>query len=645
MNFKINKLEIENFRSIQDKVTLNIKSGLFSIEGINYTETNSTNGSGKSTLISALFWALTGSSLTNEVLADEVVNLKVNKNCRVSVYIETEKDEIKITRVRKDTEKGNNLFLEINGQDLSCHKVADTQDRINKLIKIPFDLLRNTIIMTSGMDSAFSSLTPQQRIQTLESIRDYSIWEKIRDEANKDSKVYITQLSNNNLEISSLNGKIDTYKNLTEKAKEEKISLESGSTISELDNEIEIAKKSKLTHYEKIKQKEIEISEFKKNNIIPDSSDIVQKMNNITNTVSDLKAQVTKEKQELEVKIKDLEYSKKDIQREVTLLERWFKEDTCPTCGKKLDRTENEITEKSNTLEQYNNQLLIISNQMTEYINKKENNELEVTIDKQIADKRVEYSQLQAELNNIKSIKEKSDQQYDKLQDALRELQTIYNAFDIELGKLNSKKNSYQEKIDRCISDISTYELEIEEKQSKVKELEKENIDLSVKKSLSDFYYKLLGAKGELRPYLLNKDIAYLNNRMQFYIGRFFKNTEVSLLLNGASIDIKIQADNVIKSISSLSGGEKKRVDISIQLALYDLIQTVSQSKFNLLCLDEIESLLDPIGCEQLIEIIEDKAENIETVWWITNHPSVKESIPQKILVKKILGKTEVEEL
>ena len=155
----------------------------------------------------------------------------------------------------------------------------------------------------------------------------------------------------------------------------------------------------------------------------------------------------------------------------------------------------------------------------------------------------------------------------------------------------------------------------------------------------------MLGAKGELRPYLLSKDIAYLNNRMQFYINRFFKNTEVSLLLNNAAIDIKIQADGVTKSISSLSGGEKKRVDISIQLALYDLIQTVSQARFNLLCLDEIESLLDPIGCEQLIEIIEDKAENIETVWWITNHPSVKESIAQKILVKKILGKTEVEEL
>ncbi|MBP5684143.1 MAG: AAA family ATPase [Bacilli bacterium] len=226
MNFKITKLEIENFRSIQNKVTLTLKSGLFSIEGINYTETNSTNGSCKSTLISALFWALTGSSLTNEVLADEVVNLKVNKNCRVSVYISTDKDEIKVTRVRKDTERGNNLFLEINGQDLSCHKVADTQDRINKLIKIPFDLLRNTIIMTSGMDSAFSSLTPQQRIQTLESIRDYSIWERVRDEANKDSKEYTSKINENTLQISNLSGSINTYKNLIEKAKEEKLKLE-----------------------------------------------------------------------------------------------------------------------------------------------------------------------------------------------------------------------------------------------------------------------------------------------------------------------------------------------------------------------------------------------------------------------------------
>ena len=75
--FNISKIEIENFRSIQTKVVLEIKPGLFSIEGINMDEPSSTNGAGKSTLISALYWCLTGNTLTNEVLADEVINAKV----------------------------------------------------------------------------------------------------------------------------------------------------------------------------------------------------------------------------------------------------------------------------------------------------------------------------------------------------------------------------------------------------------------------------------------------------------------------------------------------------------------------------------------------------------------------------------------
>lgn len=642
MKFNITKLEIENFRSIQDKVTLNVKSGLFSIEGINYTETNSTNGSGKSTLISALFWALTGSSLTNEVLADEVVNLKVNKNCRVSVYINTDKDEIKVTRVRKDTVAGNNLFLEINGQDLSCHKVADTQDRINKLIKIPFDLLRNTIIMTSGMDSAFSSLTPQQRIQTLESIRDYSIWERIRDEANKDSKEYTNQIGNNTLEISNLTGSINTYKKLATDLRSEQLSLQTNSNTEQFDILIEKNKEEKNKYEEQIKVKKEEIANF--DNTVIDTNDIVNKMSVITDEVNDIKLKVQQEKNSIDRKLQAIDYDLKDINRELDIIDKWFTNDTCPTCGKKLDRTETEIAEKNIQKNTFLNKKLQLFKDK-EGISTQAVSDLETEAENKIAEKRIEYKALQDELEKVKSLQQEKSSKFNALQGELAALQRKVTDIELMNKELAGKKEAYQAKIIKCEEDIKKYDNEVVELENQVKTLDNSNKELEGKKKLSDFYYKLLGAKGELRPYLLNKDIAYLNNRMQFYIGRFFKNTEVSLLLNGASIDIKIQADGVTKSISSLSGGEKKRVDISIQLALYDLIQTVSQSRFNLLCLDEIESLLDPIGCEQLIEIIEDKAENIETVWWITNHPSVKESIPQKILVKKILGKTEVEEI
>lgn len=643
MNFKITKIEIENFRSIQDKVTLDVKSGLFSIEGINYTETNSTNGSGKSTLISALFWALTGSSLTNEVLADEVVNLKTNKNCRVSVYITTDKDEIKITRVRKDINIGNNVFLEINGQDLSCHKVADTQDRINKLIKIPFDLLRNTIIMTSGMDSAFSSLTPQQRIQTLESIRDYSVWERLREEANKDSKEYINKINENNLQISNLSGCSSTYTQFLGEAESTLIKLENSNNLQYWDDQIKEKEKLIKEYTKQVEEKQKIVDNF--DNSIIDSSELLSKMNSITEEVNNLKKENQDKQIVVEKEIRDIEYNNKDLEREKALLEKWFVNDTCPTCGKKLDRTEEEIVQKTSILNKYKSDLEANKIKLESKYQEKETLSKNPALEIIIEEKRKEYLELKNSLDNIKQIQEEKQSNYNKLYNDLLAAKSVLINTEVSIKVAEDKKKEYNDKVQECKDKIIKYKSEILEFDNTKKQLENDNIELENKKKLSDFFYKLLGAKGELRPYLLNKDITYLNNRMQFYIGRFFKNTEVSLLLNGASIDIKIQADGVTKSISSLSGGEKKRVDISIQLALYDLIQTVSQSRFNLLCLDEIESLLDPIGCEQLIEIIEDKAENIETVWWITNHPSVKESIPQKILVKKILGKTEVEEL
>lgn len=642
MNFKITKLEIENFRSIQDKVTLSLKPGLFSIEGINYTETNSTNGCGKSTLISALFWAFTGSSLTNEVLADEVVNLKTNKNCRVSVYIETEKDEIKVTRVRKDVDKGNNLILEINGQDLSCHKVADTQDRINKLIKIPFDLLKNTIIMTSGMESAFSGLTPQQRINTLESIRDYSIWEKIRDEANRDIKVYNTEISNNNAEINTVEGSISVYNRMIESTKEKCANLIASFNKNKITESINLLIIQMKEADEAITKKQTEIDSFDKS--IFYDKDIKDQMTKLIEDSNQLKLQKQEKKNKAEWEIKELNFAVSNIERDISVISKWFTDDTCPTCGRKLDRTKEEIESKNNELAQ----LKAKKAEKEAEVEKKTtelNNDVSDDIDSILEANRTKYSELQKQLDDGQQQERERNNQYQTLLNQLSSLKRDKDNKQAEIDKLNLSLNSYDSQISGFDTDIASYTEEIRKLTENKNDLEKTNNQLEAKKRLSDFYYKLLGAKGELRPYLLSKDIAYLNNKMQSYINRFFKNTEVALLLNNAAIDIKIQADGVTKSISSLSGGEKKRVDISIQLALYDLIQTVSQSKFNLLCLDEIESQLDPIGCEQLIEIIEDKSENIETVWWITNAPQVKENIPRKILVKKILGKTEVEEI
>ena len=64
-----------------------------------------------------------------------------------------------------------------------------------------FALNKNTLMITCNMDSAFSELTPAQRVQVLENIRDYTIWNNIRDIANKDIKNYNKSIKEIELEI------------------------------------------------------------------------------------------------------------------------------------------------------------------------------------------------------------------------------------------------------------------------------------------------------------------------------------------------------------------------------------------------------------------------------------------------------------
>ena len=213
----------------------------------------------------------------------------------------------------------------------------------------------------------------------------------------------------------------------------------------------------------------------------------------------------------------------------------------------------------------------------------------------------------------------------------------------VQMFAFEQKYELKRQSLEKMNSELLTYRQEIDKIVTRGKELRKSITELESKRQLSDYYYKLLGNKGELRPYLLSKSISFVNSRVQKYMCYFFKNTTAQLYLNGANIDILIDSNGIKKSISSLSSGEAKRVNISIQLALYDLIQSTSQISFNLLFLDEIENSMDANGVQQLLNIVEDKADDgINSLFWITNNPDVMQHFNNKIICRKSMGKTSV---
>lgn len=642
--FNISKIEIENFRSIEKKVTLEIKPGLFSIEGINADEISANNGAGKTTLVSALYWCLTGSALTNEVLADEVVNARVGKDCRVSLYILLDNSEIKVTRTRKDTEFGNSLQLEMDGQNISCHKATDTQQRLNQLLKIPFTLLHSIIIMTSDMKSAFSELTPQQRVQTLESIRDYSVWDKVREEANKDIKLYNKEISDYNLKISNLQGSYSTYERLLntslENLKEigqKNIDEKGISACIEdlnkqvLENKEKINKNEELSHVFQVKSDE-EITLFSTNNL--------QDFTLFTTNKQSIKEEldkITEEANTIKLNIQKLNFEKDMKEREISIIDKWFTDDICPTCKRPLDRKQSEIEEKQKEKKDLQDKYTSIQTDITKL-------EQELTSKRtKWVEKNKEYQQEQvkekeAEQKRILAIKNQ-DEEKNKIRRKYTDMINEVNKENVLLHKvINELENNI-----KSLTTLESYKKELEELSKQIKEIEENLEKVTYKRQLSDYFYKLLGSKGELRPFLLNKDIMYLNHCMQRYICRLFKNTDVKLVLSGSTIEIVIDSNGIKKNVSSLSGGEKKRLNLAIQLALYDLLKATSQIGFNVLWLDEVESQLDTLGIQQLIEIIEDKSNDIETIFWITNRDEVKSSIDKKIICKKTFGRTEVE--
>lgn len=684
--FSIKKVEIQNFRSIKDKVELNVKPGLYTIEGINCDEPNSKNGAGKSSIISAIYWCLTGTTLTNEVLADEVINEISGKDCLVTLYIESNENQIELTRTRKHAEFGNNLILKIDGQDVSCHKIADTQERLNQLIKIPFNLLHSTIMMTHDIQSAFSDLSPQQRVQTLESIRDYSIWDKVREEANKDIKECDKEINEKTQVINEMTGSYKTYEGLIKTADEEiKTAMETG---------ISLNGKEQLQKYEdelkncaeELNKKKLELEEAQKTQLEDLSKYTVQlnqineeynkKKTNLDNAykekLDDLRSTSQKKIDETKTEINNLNsknqtlsFEVRDLTRQANELQKWFDSPNCPTCGRPLVRTEEEISSKKAKLEK-----LKTSNEKTSETikeNEKTISEKQVLITSLTEQFKIDEAKIQEEYQNeLTKLNEENqkvsrtiNEEYKQKQEGQKESKQKVYTLGQEVSKLESKigeikglkikleeqLESLRAKIQKLREDKAKYEEETKKITEDGKTLRAYINDLVSKRELSDYYYKLLGSKGELRPYLLNRDIENLNTYMQRYIHSFFKNTEVALRLNGASIEIDINSLGIQKSVSKLSGGEKKRLDLAIQFALYDLLQSTSQISFNILCLDEIEAQLDSLGCQQLIGIIEDLSERVETAYWITNNDMVSEVVPHKIICKKSLGCTQIEEI
>jgi DNA repair exonuclease SbcCD ATPase subunit len=101
----------------------------------------------------------------------------------------------------------------------------------------------------------------------------------------------------------------------------------------------------------------------------------------------------------------------------------------------------------------------------------------------------------------------------------------------------------------------------------------------------------------------LVKDLEELSNQYlgELSGGRF----QIGFQISGSDkLNVVITDNGTDIDIAALSGGERARVNVATLLAIRRLMQSLSQSRINLLILDETVEALDVDGKEKLIEVL-----------------------------------------
>lgn len=167
---------------------------------------------------------------------------------------------------------------------------------------------------------------------------------------------------------------------------------------------------------------------------------------------------------------------------------------------------------------------------------------------------------------------------------------------------------------------------------------------LTKDKDLATYIDSLLIPSSKFRLSVLEKYLIFINEILESIVPLILKDTNIKLVVDSkqAGLEIEIYKESKVITYKSLSGGQKRRVDIILILALQKFILESSGISTNLICIDEIFDSLDSEGMEAIISCINTLFSTTSSIYVITHNNNIKclfDSIIKLVLVN---GKTQI---
>jgi len=556
---KFKTLTVRNFMSIGNVIqTVDLNTQDLTLvlgENLDLGGEDNRNGVGKSTILNAISYALYDNALT-KIRKDNLVNKTNGRDMYVTLMFEKDGTDYKIERGRKK----NTLKFFINNNELvpddSDEAQGDsrvTQKAIEDLLGLSHTMFKNIVGLNTYSEPFLSMKASDQR-------------------------EIIEQL----LGITKLSEKAEVLKVLFKNTKDD---------IKEEEYSIKAITDANATIAKNIKSLEIKSKAWTKkhNTDIDNTANAVDELDKLDIDAEIESHNVLAVVTENTRKYNEYEKDIKGYNREIKLYNKSIKthedhakithDNNCPTCGSDMDVDKHkEVQDK------------ILA-------------DLKTASDK-LKEKEIKLDEVQVKQDAI-TIPVTPETFYETIDEAYSHRSSI-ESLTSHLNTLVASSNPYVDQIES----LQTEGLQ--------------EVDYTVMNDLvslrdhQDFLLKLLINKDSfIRKRIIDQNLSYLNNRLDYYLVRIGLPHEVTFL---SDLSVEITEHGRDLDFDNLSRGERTRLILSLSWAFRDVYESLND-RINLLFIDELmDNGLDTSGVENALSVLKHIAREYNKSIFLISH-------------------------
>jgi DNA repair exonuclease SbcCD ATPase subunit len=492
--------------------------------------------------------------------------------------------------------RGTKLFVSfyMDGEDISSHTAAETMKTIESVLNINFDTFSQLVYQSSNSSLQFLTATDTQRkkfLISLFNLEEYIIiFEKL--------KSILVQV---NKEVAEIQGRYSVYETWINQHKDTDLT----NRVLEDVPEVSVEYTEELADYVEQKAKASIV-----NKQINTNNSYKQQLNNIDANL------LTKTLHNPEG-ISELESKKVSISTLISESRKILKnvdgaEPFCRVCKQPID-----IADSVKLAEECRDEIEILNLNLSDTI---------------------------TQLQKLKKLEAEDS----VVRNTTKEFENLSNLIDPNLSADITDVDAVDKYIMILKTSIANIKLSITKAETQNKIIIAHNSKVKViKEQLEEYDVKLLEELNNLEELfdrvaqvevlkdafstngLVSYKLEYLVKDLEIVINEYLEELsrgqfQLNFILKDDKLNIEVSDEGNIITINELSEGELSKVNVSTLLAIRKLMQNLSNTKLNLLFLDEIMGVLDSYGRDDLIKVLlEEESLNTFLVTHEYTHPLV----------------------